>query len=141
MDDAERCPGCGPTGLDPARDGWARYLLSGDDFVTRDHCGHWSAPWVAASVTAEAAIAAAYMLIAWGCLRLYRDRLGSWPRKWLFFAGFVAACSLTHAMQSLAFVWPAYRFGVLVSWACVLASLPTVAMLPVLYRFLLGRGG
>lgn len=82
-------------------------LLSTEGFVPRALCGQWSRILIVASVGGNVLIALAYFAIPVVVLYLHRRLPHSQLLYWT--ALFILACGVTHVLDALMFVWPAYR--------------------------------
>lgn len=92
-------------------------------FLTRRQCGDW--PWslIWTHAIADLAIWAAYMVLA-GCCLVWAFARRDYPQVRMvtvLFSVFIFACGLTHAMDALTFVWPAYwlEAAIKIVTACV----------------------
>ncbi len=103
-------------------------------FTPRWYCGAWSAGLGWLHIVSDVAIWLAYMAIP-AILFYYTMRRPQVPFRWVLvlFAAFVLACGTVHLIDAAIFWWPAYRLSGLVkfvtavvSWATVLALIPTV---------------
>lgn len=112
-------------------------LFSGEGFVPRWSCGHWSGFHGWLDIVAGTAIFAAYMVIP-GVLAYF-----FWRRKDVpftlagkLFCAFILFCGLTHALDTGIFWWPGYRLltamkvaTAVVSWAAVVFLLHKMPVL------------
>ena len=114
------------------------WLFDTESFFTRYCCsasGAWQGGLVIASQIADAVIFFAYVSIPYSMWRLARtgtiidvQQLSS-RLIWLLFKAFILSCGMTHAMDILAFHWPAYRLFVFVKLICAAISLVTALAL------------
>jgi PAS domain S-box-containing protein len=103
-------------------------------FTPRWHCGAWSSELGWLHIVSDVAIWLAYMAIP-AILFYFASRRPHVPFRGVLylFAAFVLACGTVHLLDAAIFWWPGYRFSGLmklvtavVSWATVLALIPTV---------------
>lgn len=114
------------------------WLLDTDSFFTRFCCSPndaWQGGLATVSQIADAVIFFAYVSIPYSMWRLARLHVVIDIRQlssrliWLLYKAFILSCGLTHAMDILAFYWPAYRLFVFVKLICALFSITTALSL------------
>ncbi len=110
------------------------HLLDPSGFVPRRLCGAWTPQLLWLHNLSDTLIWLAYLAIPLILIYFVRRRKDV-PFKWMFcmFGIFITSCGLTHLLEVVVFYVPIYRFiGVLklttalVSWATVIALIPTV---------------
>lgn len=110
------------------------FLFSTAYWPPRWYCGKWSEPLGWTHIISDIAIGGAYMaiplIIAYFC---YIRRDLPFYKLFILFGLFIVLCGSTHLISATIFWYPVYRFDglvkvltALVSWATVVAMIPTV---------------
>lgn len=111
------------------------WFLSTDGFVPRAICGtSWTPQLVAATNSFDMVIFLSYLFIPFAILRVYRIRTAGSHLKnpalgILLGMGFILSCGVTHLVERMMFVWPAYHLDCVVRGICATFSLATVLWL------------
>jgi two-component system, cell cycle sensor histidine kinase and response regulator CckA len=109
-------------------------LFDPSGFPPRWRCGVWTDAHGWLHILVDLGVWSAYVAIPCVLVWFVRKRRDLPFRTvfWLFGA-FILACGSTHLMEAIIFWWPAYRlagliklFTAVVSWATVIALIPTV---------------
>lgn len=105
-------------------------IFDASHFLTRRQCGDW--PWslIWTHAIADLAIWLAYMVLAACCL-VWAFGRRDYPQLRMvtvLFSIFIFACGLTHAMDAVTFVWPAYWLEAALKIATACVSLVAAAM-------------
>jgi hypothetical protein len=111
---------------------WFMKLFEASGFLTRNHCGPWSATLVRAYIASNAVITLAYALIPFCLLIIWIKRRRDMEHAWLLllFTAFIVACGLTHVCDIVVFWWPGYRLFTLISSVTALLSVYSALWLP-----------
>lgn len=93
-------------------------------FMPRINCGNWPEWLVGSWVVPSVGLMVLYLLIAAFLLMFYaRSSRTTFPRRWLpWIAASFVGCGGGHAMNALAFLWPAYVAYVLWDWYTLVVS-------------------
>ena len=107
-------------------------LFDVERFMPHGHCFQWDPGILWSSVTSDALIAAAYMVIPFTLVfRIMRKR--DLPFNWMFFCFglFIVACGATHIVDIIVIWIPLYGLAAVIKAITAAASVPTAI---ILYR-------
>lgn len=111
------------------------WLFDTGGFTPRNSCGPgWTDLLRSVSTISNTIIFVCYVLIPFGIFSIYKKLRSNQPMRaqslgCILFCAFVFSCGLTHLMDRLMFVWPAYRLTALVLFVTAVISLSTVCWL------------
>ncbi len=119
--------------------GWVRWLFSDGDFLTRNHCGRWSAGLVGVYVATHLLTMTCYGVVGrYLVVMSARQRDVRCRRLLLMGSIFFILCGAGHLGNVVVFWWAPYRFFTLLSGLSGLSGLLLVGVLSRLGRHLAG---